>query len=162
MYGLGTTGAAEQRTKVAVAGTPVNTEWQRCRLRYHLASTPHFEEVLYESIFNIRAIETLLITTGPSYPSAFPIPDDYRKPRTLVFCFDGTINEFSKGNTNVVKLYSILKKDDPKPQLLYYQERRHRDVLSAWRRFAAWTLDEIFAWYISEHIMNGYKFLMQN
>jgi uncharacterized protein (DUF2235 family) len=44
---------------------------------------------------------------------------------------------------------------------------RHRDVLSAWRRFAALsfaarTLDEMFAWYLSEHIMDGYKFLMQN
>ncbi|KAI9465065.1 hypothetical protein BJY52DRAFT_762429 [Lactarius psammicola] len=92
--------------------------------------------------------------------------DDYRKPRTLVLCFDGTSNEFSKRNTNVVKLYSILKKDSPKSQLCYYQARIgtyfQPGVVSPLFRFAARTLDEMFAWYLSEHIMDGYKFLMQN
>jgi hypothetical protein len=35
-------------------------------------------------------------------------------------------------------------------------------VVSPLFRFAARTLDEMFAWYLSEHIMDGYKFLMQN
>ncbi|KAI9443509.1 hypothetical protein H4582DRAFT_2197723 [Lactarius indigo] len=120
------------------------------------------------------------------YPSAFPIKDDHRRPRTLVLCFDGTANEFSKRNTNVVKLYSILKKDSPKSQLCYYQESASSTpgavpestelteiqagigtyfqpgVVSPLFRFAARTLDLMFAWYLSEHIMDGYKFLMQN
>ncbi|KAI9465061.1 hypothetical protein BJY52DRAFT_1114503 [Lactarius psammicola] len=104
--------------------------------------------------------------TVTSYSSAFPIEDDHRKPRTLVLCFDGTANEFSERNTNVVKLYSILKKDSPKSQLCYYQERIgtyfQPGVVSPLFRFAARTLDEMFAWYLSEHIMDGYKFLMQN
>jgi uncharacterized protein (DUF2235 family) len=78
--------------------------------------------------------------TRPSYP-ALSSKDNHRKPRTLVLCFDGTANEFGERvsqlsiaaldvaylvdviiqNTNVVKLYSILKKDDPKSQLCYYQ-----------------------------------------
>ena len=143
--------------------------------------------------------------TGPSYHSASPIQDDHRKPRTHVLCFDGTANEFSHKvslsiaaldiaylvdvivqNTNVVKLYSILKKDDPKSQLCYYQARCLFDsyvrvsktelteiqagigtyfqpgVVSPLFRYAARSLDEMFAWYLSEHIMDGYKFLMQN
>lgn len=104
--------------------------------------------------------------TGPSYPSALPSEDDHRKPRTLVLCFDGTSNEFSERNTNVVKLYSILKKDDPNSQLCYYQAGIgtyfQPGVVSPLFRFAARVLDEMFAWYLSEHIMDGYKFLMQN
>jgi uncharacterized protein (DUF2235 family) len=92
--------------------------------------------------------------------------EDHRKPRTLVLCFDGTSNEFSERNTNVVKLYSILKKDDPNSQLCYYQAGIgtyfQPGVVSPLFRFAARVLDEMFAWYLSEHIMDGYKFLMQN
>ncbi|KAH9028348.1 hypothetical protein EDB85DRAFT_1970652 [Lactarius pseudohatsudake] len=106
------------------------------------------------------------MTDTSYYPSAFPIKDDHRRPRTLVLCFDGTANEFSKRNTNVVKLYSILKKDSPKSQLCYYQERIgtyfQPGVVSPLFRFAARTLDVMFAWYLSEHIMDGYTFLMQN
>lgn len=84
-----------------------------------------------------------------------------------------------------MKLYSILKKDDPKAQLCYYQARAsfspwvhvsatltemqagigtyfQPGVVSPLFRLAAQTLDEMFAWYLSEHIMDGYKFLMQN
>lgn len=103
--------------------------------------------------------------TRPSYP-ALSSKDNHRKPRTLVLCFDGTANEFGERNTNVVKLYSILKKDDPKSQLCYYQAGIGTyfkpGVVSPLFRFAAQTLDEMFAWYLSGHIMDGYKFLMQN
>ena len=66
-----------------------------------------------------------------------------RKPRTLVLCFDGTGNEYDDTvglchllfpflgynpcccdvpqNTNVVKLYSALRKDKVEDQLCYYQ-----------------------------------------
>ncbi|KAH8989053.1 hypothetical protein EDB92DRAFT_1947605 [Lactarius akahatsu] len=84
--------------------------------------------------------------TIPSYSSTFPIEDDHRKPRTLVLCFDGTANEFSERNTNVAGIGT------------YFQP----GVVSPLFRFAARTLDEMFAWYLSEHIMDGYKFLMQN
>ena len=58
-------------------------------------------------------------------------------PRTLVLCFDGTAGQFdgdvSVGglllmqilnylqNTNVVKLFSLLRKDDTDRQRCYYQ-----------------------------------------
>jgi len=41
--------------------------------------------------------------------------------RTIVLCFDGTGNEFSDNITNVLKLYQLLKKEDDKKQLCYYQ-----------------------------------------
>jgi uncharacterized protein (DUF2235 family) len=60
--------------------------------------------------------------TGPS--NSTPAPATYsktRKPRTLVLCFDGTTNTYGNNNTNVVKLYSLLKKDKVEDQLCYYQ-----------------------------------------
>jgi uncharacterized protein (DUF2235 family) len=92
---------------------------------------------------DVQAIDISLIMTRPSYPSVPLSEVNHRQPRTLVLCFDGTSNEFSERvsqsvdccldvaylvgvitqNTNVVKLYSILKKDDPKSQLCYYQAR---------------------------------------
>jgi uncharacterized protein (DUF2235 family) len=61
--------------------------------------------------------------TGPSNSTPAP-PATYsktRKPRTLVLCFDGTANTYGNNNTNVVKLYSLLKKDKVEDQLCYYQ-----------------------------------------
>jgi uncharacterized protein (DUF2235 family) len=44
-----------------------------------------------------------------------------RKARTLVLCFDGTADAYSNNVTNVIKLYSLLKKDKGEEQLCYYQ-----------------------------------------
>ncbi|KAH9985076.1 hypothetical protein BJV74DRAFT_878729 [Russula compacta] len=67
-------------------------------------------------------------------------------PRTLVLCFDGTGNEFSKRNTNVAGIGT------------YFQP----GTVSPIFRSIARLLDEAFAWYLHEHIIDGYKFLMQN
>lgn len=57
-----------------------------------------------------------------SAPAAGASPSEVaRKPRTLVLCFDGTTNEYSKNVTNVIKLYSLLRKDRVEDQLCYYQ-----------------------------------------
>ncbi|MGE5813825.1 MAG: T6SS phospholipase effector Tle1-like catalytic domain-containing protein, partial [Acidobacteriota bacterium] len=39
--------------------------------------------------------------------------------RNLVLCCDGTANEFAHHNTNVVKLYTVLR-HDPASQITYY------------------------------------------
>ena len=39
--------------------------------------------------------------------------------KNIVLCCDGTANEFSDHNTNVVKLYQLLEKD-PARQVTYY------------------------------------------
>ena len=40
-------------------------------------------------------------------------------PRNLVICFDGTGNEFSLGETSVLRLFELLL-HDPLHQLTYY------------------------------------------
>jgi uncharacterized protein (DUF2235 family) len=54
-------------------------------------------------------------------PAPDPTPSVARKPRTLVLCFDGTTNTYGNNITNVIKLYSLLKKDKVEEQLCYYQ-----------------------------------------
>ena len=79
----------------------------------------------------------------------------------------------------------MLKKDHPDSQVSYYQECPSQSlppglnrtecglqagvgtyfqpgVVSSIFRAPARVLDEMFAWYLSEHIIEGYKFLMQN
>jgi hypothetical protein len=87
-------------------------------------------------------------------------------PRTLVLCFDGTADQYSANVTNVVKLYSILRKDKVEDQLCYYQAGigtyfEPGIVRPLFHRVAA-LLDEAFAWYLYQHVIDGYKFLMQN
>ncbi|EJF63499.1 hypothetical protein DICSQDRAFT_154002 [Dichomitus squalens LYAD-421 SS1] len=90
-----------------------------------------------------------------------------RQPRTLILCFDGTSNQFDGENTNVVRLYSLLKKDDDLgQQLCYYQPGIgtyfNPGVVSPIFQWCAKILDEAFAWYLDEHVREGYTFLMQN
>ncbi|KAF9029438.1 hypothetical protein BDZ89DRAFT_1065404 [Hymenopellis radicata] len=75
-------------------------------------------------------------------------------PRTLVLCFDGTSNEYNEQNTNVVKFFSILHKDDDK-QLCYYQAGIGTffapGVVSPLLEWFAKVADEAIAWYLSAH-----------
>ncbi|KAG7088031.1 hypothetical protein E1B28_012067 [Marasmius oreades] len=88
------------------------------------------------------------------------------RPRTLVLCFDGTSSEYDGDNTNVVKFFSLLKKDNCDEQLCYYQAGigTYFDpgVVSPLLRLGATLLDEAFAWYLSAHVVEGYRFIMQN
>ncbi|KAH9480717.1 hypothetical protein JR316_0007317 [Psilocybe cubensis] len=88
------------------------------------------------------------------------------KPRTHVLCFDGTSNEYDADNTNVVKLFALLKKDDFDDQLCYYQAGigtyYEPGVVSPLFEWGAKIMDYAFAWYLDQHVMDGYTFLMQN
>ncbi|KAI0333677.1 hypothetical protein GY45DRAFT_1244065 [Cubamyces sp. BRFM 1775] len=115
-------------------------------------------------------------SVGPSAASPSPpdIPEakssstvDVPKPRTLILCFDGTAEQYDGDNTNVVKFYSLLKKDDDNDeQLCYYQPGVgtyfNPGVVSPLFQWAAKILDEAFAWYLDAHVRGGYQFLMQN
>ncbi len=59
-----------------------------------------------------------------AFPKDIPktIPPKHES-RTLVLCFDGTGDQFDADNSNIVKLCSLLKKDDPSQQMVYYQVR---------------------------------------
>ncbi|KAK2465387.1 hypothetical protein APHAL10511_002741 [Amanita phalloides] len=88
------------------------------------------------------------------------------KQRTLVLCFDGTTNQYGSENTNVVRFFSLLKKDDSALQLCYYQPGVgtyfQPGVVSPLFEWCAKILDEAVAWYLNAHVMEGYNFLMQN
>ncbi|KAG9048238.1 hypothetical protein FS837_000437 [Tulasnella sp. UAMH 9824] len=86
--------------------------------------------------------------------------------RTLVLCFDGTTNIYDFDNTNIIKFFDLLRKDDPDRQMVYYQPGigtyvnpgMWMPVFIQMSKFA----DQAFAWFLDAHIMGGYKFLMQN
>jgi len=148
------------------------------------------------------------------------VGDLAKKSRTIILCFDGTAGEYGNivsslslllcflplitysllQNTNVVKFFSLLKKDDFSEQLCYYQVLHfpsptfavtsraiawHRDVVQPWSRLAILLMgcqspghgfclvrssephtssfgNNIHNRYLDAHVVEGYKFLMQN
>ncbi|XP_006462887.1 hypothetical protein AGABI2DRAFT_186715 [Agaricus bisporus var. bisporus H97] len=94
------------------------------------------------------------------------IPDFVPKKhdhRTLVLCFDGTGDH---RNSNIVEMFSILKKDDPDKQMVYYQAGIGTytvpQIATPLMAKVSKTFDEMIAWNLDAHIMGGYEFLMQN
>ena len=73
------------------------------------------------------AMEISPIHISDTVPSASVPPTSSKEARevepntrTIILCFDGTGNECNGEPTNVIKLYSLLRKDS-KNQLCYYQ-----------------------------------------
>ncbi|EIW81218.1 hypothetical protein CONPUDRAFT_104467 [Coniophora puteana RWD-64-598 SS2] len=87
------------------------------------------------------------------------------KSRNLVLCFDGTAGQYDATNTNVVNFFSLLQKDSTE-QLTYYQAGvgtyLQPGVVSPLLGWLGKVLDEAFAWYLDQHVMQGYSFLMDN
>ncbi|TEB40147.1 hypothetical protein FA13DRAFT_1808407 [Coprinellus micaceus] len=85
--------------------------------------------------------------------------------RTLVLCFDGTAGQYDNENSNVVKLFGLLTKD-PNEQLCYYQPGVGTwfkpGAISPLLSWGAKILDRAIAWYLDQHVLDGYKFIMQN
>ncbi|KZS92723.1 hypothetical protein SISNIDRAFT_385450, partial [Sistotremastrum niveocremeum HHB9708] len=86
--------------------------------------------------------------------------------RTLVLCFDGTGDQFDDDNSNIVRIFQLLKKNDPKLQMCYYQtgvgtytaDHVHGPI----GRYIHGKLDAAIACYLHTHVQDGYEFLMQN
>ena len=84
--------------------------------------------------------------------------------RNIVLCLDGTSNQFSAKNTNVVKLYAMLdrKRND---QLSYYQPGIGTyPPPGVWGKIKRWfvtRLDLAIAWLLPEHVTDAYRFLMR-
>ncbi|KAL5520131.1 hypothetical protein ACEPAG_1791 [Sanghuangporus baumii] len=100
----------------------------------------------------------------PTSPDATePLPN---KPRVLVLCFDGTSNQYDAENTNVVKFFAMLRKDCDDEQLCYYQTGVGTYLPpGTWSSVGMWiakVMDEAVAWYLDAHVMDGYRFVMQN
>ncbi|PPR06254.1 hypothetical protein CVT24_000926 [Panaeolus cyanescens] len=102
--------------------------------------------------------------------------DDTRSPeatippnhshRTLILCFDGTGDQFDDDNSNIVNFFSMLKKDDPAQQLVYYQAgigtytipQIAKPMMAKLHKIA----DSMVGMHLNAHVMGGYEFLMQN
>ncbi|CAE6520158.1 unnamed protein product [Rhizoctonia solani] len=88
------------------------------------------------------------------------------KPRTLVLCFDGTTNVYDDTNTNVIKLFSLLKRDKREEQMVYYQPGigtyAPPGILLPVSMTLAKIADQGIALYLDQHVMGGYKFLMKH
>jgi sRNA-binding regulator protein Hfq len=87
---------------------------------------------------------------GPVIP---PSTKERKRRRTVVLCFDGTGDQFDNDNSNVVNFFALLKKGEPRQQLVYYQAifyviphnvqfslvysylGRHRDIHGSTNRF---------------------------
>ncbi|KAI0673865.1 hypothetical protein C8Q78DRAFT_969172 [Trametes maxima] len=90
----------------------------------------------------------------------------YHPARTLVLCFDGTGDQFDLDNSNVVKFFSLLKKDDHNEQMVYYQPGigtySSPNAATGIRAKVDKLLDQMIAWHLDAHVQGGYEFLMQN
>ncbi|KAG9124417.1 hypothetical protein FRC07_011703 [Ceratobasidium sp. 392] len=88
------------------------------------------------------------------------------KPRTLVLCFDGTTNVYDDTNTNVVKLFTLLEKNNRDEQMVYYQPGvgtyAPPGILLPASIAMARVLDQGIALYLDKHVMGGYEFLMKH
>lgn len=85
--------------------------------------------------------------------------------RSLVLCFDGTAGQYDNDNSNVVKFFALLNKD-PNEQLCYYQPGIGTwfkpGMVSPLLHWGAKLMDLAIAWYLDEHVLEGYRFVMQN
>ncbi|KIJ41275.1 hypothetical protein M422DRAFT_172643 [Sphaerobolus stellatus SS14] len=97
-------------------------------------------------------------------PPTIPLHDKtISNGRSIVLCFDGTGDQ---SNSNVVQFLSMLKKDDPERQLVYYQAGigtyNNAHFVTHFATEMSQTLDTAIAWNLGSHILDGYKFVMQN
>ncbi|KAG8710536.1 hypothetical protein FRC09_000082, partial [Ceratobasidium sp. 395] len=83
--------------------------------------------------------------------------------RKLIVCIDGTSNQFSEKNTNVVELYSRIKKD--KNQLTYYNSGIGTYAKPSWRSYTYMKqvlsniVDLAIAWNFEKVIIGAYRWL---
>jgi len=88
------------------------------------------------------------------------------EPKNIILCFDGTTNEYGPNNSNIAKLFSIFSKDHPTKQACYYQPGlgMYFDSGTVNPLFfkIAQGADWGFAWYLYQHIIDGYRFIIQN
>lgn len=85
--------------------------------------------------------------------------------KNIVICCDGTANEFAKNNTNVVKLYSALRRN-PATQVTYYHPglgtMEPVGALTTWARKVTKVLGMAFGYGLANDIRDAYVFLMKH
>ncbi|CAE6530347.1 unnamed protein product [Rhizoctonia solani] len=86
-----------------------------------------------------------------------------KKKRKLIVCIDGTSNQFSDKNTNVIEMYHYIKKDDS--QLTYYNSGIGTYAKPSWRSYTylkqtlSNTIDLAIAWNLEKVIIGAYRWL---
>jgi uncharacterized protein (DUF2235 family) len=85
-------------------------------------------------------------------------------PKNIVICCDGTANEFTAHNTNVLKLYYTLEQD-PQQQVTYYHPglgtMEPSGALSPFTRKFTRLLGMAMGYGLSDDIARAYSFLME-
>lgn len=85
--------------------------------------------------------------------------------RNLVLCCDGTANEFAHHNTNVIKLYAMLRHDPPS-QVTYYHPglgtMEPAGALTTIARRTTKLLGMAIGYGLANDVRDAYVFLMQN
>jgi uncharacterized protein (DUF2235 family) len=83
-----------------------------------------------------------------------------------VLCFDGTGDQFDEDNSNIVQFFSMLSKDDPSQQMVYYQAGIGTytipQIATPLMAKLSKTIDMMVGNHLNAHVMGGYEFLMQN
>ncbi|KAL0570753.1 hypothetical protein V5O48_011207 [Marasmius crinis-equi] len=138
---------AHERTETAVSNSPT------------VSNPPQY----FENGHRTKSPERLDISSN--LEDVIPDPNE-RRYRTLILCFDGTGDQFDDDNSNVVNFFSMLKKDDPRLQLVYYQTgigtyttpQIARPLKAKFQKI----LDMMIGVSLDAHVMGGYEFLMQN
>ncbi|KAG8791982.1 hypothetical protein FRC12_007621 [Ceratobasidium sp. 428] len=88
------------------------------------------------------------------------------KPRKLIVCIDGTSNQYSEKNTNVIELYSHIVKSDT--QLTYYNSGIGTYAKPSWRSLSYLKqvvsngIDLAIAWNLEKVIIGAYRWLSDN
>lgn len=86
-------------------------------------------------------------------------------PKNIVLCCDGTNNEFGNENTNVVKLYHVLRHDTPEQIAYYHPGLGSMGAPGALTPFAkTWTklFGLGFGFGLSQHLMDLYQYVMEH
>ncbi|CAO1633885.1 unnamed protein product [Sympodiomycopsis kandeliae] len=84
--------------------------------------------------------------------------------RSIVVCLDGTGDQFDDDNSNIVKIFQALRKDDPR-QLTYYQSGVGTYTSSnkgSLKSGLSAALDMAVGASVGVHVREAYSFLMQN
>ncbi|KAK1231613.1 hypothetical protein PQX77_005258 [Marasmius sp. AFHP31] len=138
---------------------------QRAETSHSATSTIHEGTQFFENGYTATSPQAERFNFSPSLDDVIPEVDEHRH-RTLVLCFDGTGDQFDDDNSNVVNFFSMLQKDDPKLQLVYYQAGIGTYTIPQIAKPMAAKfskmLDMMIGIHLDAHVMSGYEFLMQN
>ncbi|QRV79027.1 choline transport protein [Ceratobasidium sp. AG-Ba] len=105
------------------------------------------------------------LKTG-DFPQVIP-PVERHTGRNLILCFDGTGDQYDNDNSNIVRFFQLLKKDDRSKQMVYYQAGigtgiNSKGSTNSFINKISDAIDGAIATGLGAHVRGGYEFLMQN